>query len=252
MKIFETVAAWQAYRASLNETLGLVMTMGNLHEGHLSLCRQSMNDNAKTLVSIFINPTQFNNEADFTHYPKTVEADLAALESLGVDYCLLPQREDLYPDDYHYRVTENHLALAMEGACRPGHFDGVLTVVLKVLNLARAQNAYFGKKDYQQYQLIKGMAQALFLTTNIIGCETEREAQGLALSSRNNRLNQAQLDKARAFARIFHQTDLSVDAIITELTEHKIKVEYIQEVDGRRYAAVFIDEVRLIDNYPSS
>lgn len=251
MRVFESIVNWQQYRKSIQGSLGFIPTMGNLHEGHLALCQQSIKDNAKTVVSIFINPTQFNNQSDFTHYPKTIEADIQALESIGVDYCLLPQKEMLYPDGYRYRVSENDLALSMEGACREGHFDGVLTIVLKLLNLVQAKNAYFGKKDYQQYQLVKGMAQAFFLATDIIGCETVRDEYGLALSSRNNRLNEAQLSKARAFAKVFHQVEYSVEEITKQLISKDIKVEYIQELNQRRFAAVFIGDVRLIDNYPS-
>ncbi len=249
MKIFESIVEWQQYRKSVLGSLGFVPTMGNLHEGHLALCRQSITENDKTAVSIFINPTQFNNGADFTHYPKTIEADIKALQAIGVDYCLLPQKEMLYPDDYRYRLSENDLALLMEGKCRPGHFDGMLTIVLKLLNIMQAQNAYFGKKDYQQYQLVKSMAQALFLSTHIIGCETKRDEYGLALSSRNNRLEKHQLATAREFAQIFHQPALSIEDITALLVIANVKVEYLQEVDGRRYAAVFIGDVRLIDNY---
>ena len=249
MRIFKSLAEWQTHRLSLKGCIGFVPTMGNLHDGHLALYSRSVIDNDITVASIFVNPTQFNNADDFKQYPKTLEADFEALKSVGVDYCLLPNKADLYPDDYCYRVTENKLALTMEGACRPGHFDGVLSIVLKLLNLVGSDNAYFGKKDYQQYQLVKGMAQALFLKTQIIGCPIVRDDYGLALSSRNGRLSGEQLAKAREFAALFYQPLLSSVDIAKTLVNAGINVEYIKDIDGRRYAAVFIGDVRLIDNY---
>ncbi len=249
MRIFNSLSEWQTHRLSLKGSIGFVPTMGNLHDGHLALYARSVLDNDITVASIFVNPTQFNNADDFKQYPKTLEADFAALESAGVDYCLLPNKADLYPDDYCYRVTENKRALMMEGACRPGHFDGVLTIVLKLLNLVGSDRTYFGEKDYQQYQLVKGMAKALFLKTKIIGSPIVRDAYGLALSSRNGRFSAEQLTKAREFAALFHQPLLSSIDIEKILIKAGINVEYIKSIDGRRYAAVFIGDIRLIDNY---
>lgn len=251
MKIIKSLTEWQQCRSELKGTIGFVPTMGNLHQGHLSLYQRSIQENEITIASIFINPTQFNNAEDFKHYPKTLEQDFSYLEKLGVDYCLLPTQAELYPDHYNYRVTEMSLSLAMEGEHRPGHFDGVLTVVLKLLNMVQATKAYFGEKDYQQYQLVKGMSEALFLTTQIVGCPIIRDEQGLALSSRNNRLNDDELAKARIFAQLFHQRELSVATIKLSLSRHDIEVEYIEEREGRRFAAVFIGSIRLIDNYIS-
>ena len=167
MKVIHSMGEWQQCRSEISGHVGFVPTMGNLHQGHLALYQQSIKDNDITVASIFINPTQFNNDDDFTHYPRTLEADLALLDKEGVDYCLLPTKEMLYPDGYTYRLTETKLSNEMEGEHRPGHFDGVLTIVLKLFNLVKPSKAYFGEKDFQQYQLIKGMVSALFLDISV-------------------------------------------------------------------------------------
>ena len=170
------------------------------------------------------------------------------MERSGVDFCILPNEGDIYADKYSYQVQENQLCQLMEGKHRPGHFNGVLTVVMKLLHLTRPNNAYFGEKDYQQYLLIRGMAKALFMNVEIKSCPTVREASGLAYSSRNNRLSKEQRILAEQFAKIFHQNKPC--AMITEeLTAKGIHVEYIEEYQNRRFAAVQIGEIRLIDNY---
>ena len=140
--------------------IGFVPTMGNLHQGHLALVEQAKAQCEIAVASIFVNRIQFNNPADFNNYPKTIDDDLTLLETLGVDYCLCPNDKELYPDNYRYQVTETVLSNRLEGLHRPGHFEGVLTVVLKLLMLVQAQCAYFGEKDYQQYQLIASMAES--------------------------------------------------------------------------------------------
>src|SRR5262249_29466052 len=161
-----------------------VPTMGALHEGHLSLVKRSRVENDRTLVSIFVNPTQFDDPADFDAYPRTVKRDLALLEAAGVDFVLLPGAGDMYVDGFRYRVSEPEVSTILEGEHRPGHFGGMLTVVLKLLNIAAAERAYFGEKDWQQLSLVRGMADAFFLPTAIVACPTVRESTGLALSSR--------------------------------------------------------------------
>jgi len=249
MQIFETLDAWRHCRQSMlpGKNIGFVPTMGNLHKGHLSLLQQSKADNDLTVSSLFINPTQFNNPDDFKHYPRTLEADLALLEKAGVDYCLLPTRDALYPDNYHYQIHEQDYSHTLEGTCRPGHFTGVLTVVMKLLNLVQPHQAYFGEKDYQQYALIKGMAEAFFLPVAIRVCPTIRESDGLAYSSRNNRLSAEARQQAGQFARIFLQ-DKPCELLREELMAQGIQVEYLKELDGRKYVAVNIGGVRLIDN----
>ena len=250
MNIFYDLAAWKKSRAqqATTTTLGFVPTMGNLHVGHLSLIQSSRNENTETLVSLYVNPTQFNQPDDFTHYPRTLDADLEALERSGVTHCLIPESHAMYPDGYSYQLMETNHSLRQEGTHRPGHFNGVLTVVLKLFNVVKPTRAYFGEKDYQQLSLIRGMTQALFLDIEIKACATVREESGLAYSSRNQRLSPAGRLKAIAFAQCFHQA-LSCAQVTEELKQHDIVVDYVEEHQGRRFAAVIIDGVRLIDNY---
>ncbi len=251
MQIFNNLDDWRRFRHTLldNLSLGFVPTMGNLHLGHASLFNKSILQNDRTVVSIFINPTQFNRSDDYAHYPRTLEADLELLNQTGVDYCLLPDEQAIYADGFHYQVQENKRSQLMEGEHRPGHFNGVLTIVMKLLNLVKPHYAYFGEKDYQQFQLIHDMALAFFMDITIIPCKTIRESSGLAYSSRNNRLNKEQRLLADHFARIFHQTTLSNEQLMSELNAINIGIEYLEEHDGRRYIAVKIGDIRLIDNY---
>lgn len=251
MDIFEnSLADWRALRNSLpqNTSLGLVPTMGNLHVGHMSLITQSQQDNHKTAVTLFVNPTQFNNPDDFTHYPRTRDADLAQLERAGVDYCLIPDQNLIYADNYRYQLEETALSLIMEGLHRPGHFTGVLTVVMKLFNLVRPTRAYFGEKDYQQLSLIRDMVDAFLLEIKIKSCPTIREPSGLAYSSRNTRLSPEGRKQAAAFATIFHQAP-SCDDAISALKKIDITIDYIEEHYSRRFAAVWVENIRLIDNY---
>ena len=251
MQIFENLTDWQTVRDAIDpkSQLGFVPTMGNLHHGHLSLVETSQKNNQQTIVSLFINPTQFNNPEDFKLYPKTLDQDLQLLKNAGVNYCLIPKQEELYADHYRYQIQETELSQVLEGACRPGHFTGVLTVVMKLLQCTRPHHCYFGEKDYQQYLLIRDMAAAFFLQTKIVACPTIREPSGLAFSSRNNRLSADERVEAEHFASIFHQRGTSCEAIQKELEQRGIKVDYVQEHWNRRFAAVFVGAVRLIDNY---
>lgn len=249
MRVIKSLAEWQRLRKSVQQTLGFVPTMGNLHRGHLSLVEAAKRDNELVVVSIFVNPTQFNESQDFEKYPRTTDEDLKKLQAVGVDYCLMPEAYDIYVDDYAYQVSEKKRSVVDEGEFRPGHFDGVLTVVLKLLNLVKPQKTYFGEKDYQQYLLIKQMAQAFFIDSDIIACPTIRESSGLAFSSRNNRLNKQQRQKAERFAQTFHQQTKTLTDIKQQLSKDGIAIDYVCERDGRRFAAVNIDDIRLIDNY---
>ena len=151
MKTFRSISEWQAYRSIRQDTpLGFVPTMGALHQGHLSLVEASRAQDANTIVSIFINPKQFDESVDFEAYPADHHQDLEQLENAGVDAVLLPNATQIYTDDYRFKVTENDFSRRLCGAHRSGHFDGVLTVVMRLLNLVRPDNAYFGEKDYQQ------------------------------------------------------------------------------------------------------
>ena len=250
MRIFKTLEDWRAFRKTLtsNMRLGFAPTMGNLHEGHQSLFIKSKKENDYTATSLFVNPTQFNRSDDFTHYPRTLEADIELMSNAGVDFCILPTEQEIYTDGYNYQVQENELCKIMEGTHRPGHFNGVLTVVMKLLQLIKPTHAYFGEKDYQQYLLIKGMVEAFFMDIEIIPCPTIREKSGLAHSSRNNRLSKEQKLVAEEFAQIFLQNK-SCELIMEKLQKMGVGIEYIEEHKNRRFAAVIIGDIRLIDNY---
>ena len=250
MTIVESPAAWRCERLAqmrAGVTLGFVPTMGALHEGHVSLVRRSKDSNDRTLVSIFVNPTQFDDPADLARYPRTLDDDLHLLREEGADFVYLPPLPELYRDGYRYRVIETECSRELEGASRPGHFDGVLTVVLKLLQIAAADRAYFGEKDWQQLALVRGMVGAFYLPTEVVACPTVREADGLALSSRNRRLAPADRLKAPLFYRTL-RTARSASAAADALHEAGFVVDYVEDRDGRRLGAVRLGGVRLIDN----
>jgi len=248
MNIVTTIKDWQIARKLLiGKSVGFVPTMGHLHDGHLTLCERSLNENEVTVASIFINPMQFNQTSDFDHYPRTYDADIEKLKVLGVDYLFMPKPEDMYPDSYEVKVTESKDSKELEGQHRPGHFDGMMTVVLKLFNLVQPTRAYFGEKDYQQLLLIKKMVHALFLPIDIIACETIRADDYLALSSRNSRLSSEQRKMAAQFPDVMRRTKSETTAI-EELTKLGFKVDYICEKWGRRLGAVWLGDIRLIDN----
>ena len=252
--VFDRIWVWRERRACdvrRGISLGYVPTMGALHEGHLSLVDRSRTENDRTLVSIFVNPTQFDDPADLDAYPRTLERDLEMLDAAGVDFVLLPRAEEMYADRFHYRVSETDLSTTLEGIHRPGHFDGVLTVVLKLLNIAAAERAYFGEKDWQQLRLVRGMADAFFLPTTIVACPTVRESTGLALSSRNARLTTPDRERAATLHRVLSSAATVEDAI-DQLTDAGFAVDYVADRDGRRLAAVRLAGVRLIDSVPLS
>lgn len=249
MRIFTHMADWRAARAGpdfVGRSVGFVPTMGALHPGHRALLERARAGNDRVVLSIFVNPAQFNDPADLARYPRTLAADLALAEGL-VDAVLTPPAGELYPDDYHYRVTENELSRRWEGAHRPGHFDGVLTVVLKLLNLVQPHRAYFGEKDWQQLQLVRGMAQALLLPVQIVACPTVRADDGLALSSRNARLSPAGRLLAAAFPRTL-QSAATAAAAGPALGAAGFEVDYVADHEGVRLGAVRLEGIRLIDN----
>lgn len=249
-QIIKTVTEWRELYDSENissKELGFVPTMGALHRGHASLIEKSVAENRKTAVSIFVNPTQFNDPNDLKKYPKTFDQDFKMIEELNVDYLFFPEYGELYADNFTYQLHENSLSKILCGAFRSGHFDGVLTVVLKLLNIIKPGRAYFGEKDYQQYKLIKGMAEAFFLPTEIIPCPTVRDEDGLALSSRNLLLSPEERKFALNFPKLL-KADKSCGEIKFELEQLGFKVDYIEEYDGRRLGAVYAGKMRLIDN----
>lgn len=228
-------------------SIGFVPTMGALHAGHASLMKQASSENELTIASIFVNPTQFNNATDLEKYPKTFENDLKIASENGVDILFFPQYADIYPDGYRFKVSENDFSTKLCGAHRPGHFDGVLTVVLKLLQITGCTKAYFGLKDYQQYKLIADMAKSLFLSTEIIGLPTVREASGLAMSSRNMRLSAQGKDKASLIFKMLTQKITPKDAREI-LTANGFTVDYLEDIADRRYVAASLEGIRLIDN----
>jgi pantoate--beta-alanine ligase len=252
--IIKTVADIQTWRKQLaSETVGFVPTMGALHEGHLSLIKKSRNENQHTVLSIFVNPTQFNQAQDLAKYPRTWETDLQLAANEGTDVVFFPSYQEIYPDDYAFAVDENDFSRILCGASRAGHFKGVLTVVLKLINLIRPQKVYMGEKDYQQLQLIRKMTQALFLPTEIVGCPTLRNQDGLALSSRNSRLSESDIKKAAVIFKTITQS-ASADEARNVLEKSGFRIDYLVDIEKRRYVAAFLPsaagdgEVRLIDN----
>ena len=252
MRVVEGVAGLLEHRRGRGAAAtGFVPTLGALHEGHLSLVRRAKAENARAWASIFVNPAQFNDPGDLERYPRTMEQDLALLEGAGCDLVFVPRADEIYRDGYRYRVTENELSLELEGASRPGHFDGVLTVVLKLLLLTRPERAYFGEKDFQQLQLVEGLVHAFFLDTRIVRCPTVREPDGLAMSSRNRLLTPAERAQAPALYRVLRESMAGrgpPEDAAEALAGAGFHVDYVADRDGRRLAAVRLGRVRLIDN----
>ncbi len=250
MQEVKSICQWrEIFRNLPDKSVGFVPTMGFLHEGHISLVERAKAENEITAVSIFVNPTQFNNQEDLQNYPVSIADDKEKLLELGVDYLLLPDYQELYCDGYRYKVSETSYSQELCGATRPGHFDGVLTVVLKLLNITKATRAYFGQKDWQQFQLVKGMVKAFFLDTQVVGCPTVRESSGLALSSRNKLLS----EKDKRIAPLLYEI-ISKKLPIAEkrklLKESGFVVDYLTQKEGRVFVAAFLGKVRLIDNVP--
>lgn len=183
---------------SIGSDLGLVPTMGALHAGHLSLVRRSVQENGRTLATLFVNPAQFEDAGDLERYPRDLDRDAELLAGAGCDALFAPPAEAIYPPGYQTWVDVGEVAQPLEGASRPGHFRGVATVVLKLLVLAAPRRAYFGEKDAQQLAVVRRLAQDLELPIEVVGCPTVREADGLAMSSRNARLTPAHRQSAAA------------------------------------------------------
>lgn len=250
VKIVNTIKEWNIiYNRDIKgkKRLGFVPTMGALHHGHISLIKRSVSENDITVCSIFVNHTQFNSKNDLNNYPVTIDSDREMLDIEGCDYIFLPDRKMMYPDDYNYSISEKILSKKFCGAHREGHFNGVLTIVLKLLNIIRSDNAYFGEKDWQQYLLIKDMVEALFLDCNIIPCKLIREGDGLAYSSRNRLLTVQQRLKAPNLYRII-TSGKTLENMITELKTLGFEVEYLDFLGDRLLVAATLGKVRLIDN----
>jgi pantoate--beta-alanine ligase len=247
--VIASLASWCECRRSpawAGKSVGFVPTMGALHDGHRALLERARAENERVVLSIFVNPSQFNEPNDLANYPRTLEADVA-LASSYVDAIFTPLPEEIYRDGYRYRVTENELSRRWEGVQRPCHFDGVLTVVLKLLNVVQPTRAYFGEKDWQQLQLVRGMVDALLLPVEIVACPTVRDPDGLAMSSRNRRLTELGRKHAAEFPRAL-RTARDAAAAAAYLRVRGFEVDYVEDCDGVRLGAVRVDGVRLIDN----
>ncbi len=203
---------------SQGRTVGLVPTMGALHEGHLSLVKAAGTCDS-TVATIFVNPTQFRPDEDLEQYPRSLDKDLEQLKNAGVKAVFVPDQERMYPEGFSSYVEPPEVAKPLEGICRPGHFRGVTTVVLKLLQAIPASHAYFGKKDYQQWRVIEAMVRDLNVGTKIIGCPTVRESDGLALSSRNRYLDPEQRRRALLLSKALSKTEAEFRAGETQTEE---------------------------------
>lgn len=228
-------------------SIGFIPTMGALHRGHLSLIERANVENDRVAVSIYVNPTQYDDPDDLANYPKPLEEDLEKAESAGAHLAFLPEFGDIYADGYRFRVSEHQLSRELEGAHRERHFDGVLTVVLKLLGIVRPDCAYFGEKDWQQLQLVRDMAQAFFLELDIVPCPIVREADGLAMSSRNARLTAEERQLAPEFHRVL-SSGIPVEDMGETLSDAGFDVDYVERRGCRVLGAVRLGKVRLIDN----
>ncbi|GAA7615372.1 pantoate--beta-alanine ligase [Helicobacter pylori] len=214
MRALETIAALREYRKSLEESVGFVPTMGALHKGHQSLIERSLKENPHTIVSVFVNPTQFGANEDFSAYPRPLEKDLALCEGLGVNAVFAPKMNEMYPYEIEQRLklyAPTFLSHSLEGAVRKGHFDGVVQVVLKLFHLINPTRAYFGKKDAQQLLIIQHLVKDLLLDIEIAPCEIARDSDHLALSSRNVYLNATERKQALAIPKALENIQQAID-----------------------------------------
>ncbi|WP_121010328.1 pantoate--beta-alanine ligase [Helicobacter pylori] len=214
MRVLETIAALREYRKSLKESVGFVPTMGALHRGHQSLIERSLKENPHTIVSVFVNPTQFGANEDFSAYPRPLEKDLALCETLGVNAVFVPKIGEMYPYEAEQRLklyAPTFLSHSLEGAVRKGHFDGVVQVVLKLFHLINPTRAYFGKKDAQQLLIIQHLVQDLLLDIEIAPCEIVRDSDNLALSSRNVHLSARERKQALAIPKALESIQQAID-----------------------------------------
>lgn len=276
MIIFETVSDLQKAILPLKEvgkSVGFVPTMGALHEGHVSLVRKSIEQNDITVVSIFVNPTQFNNKEDLVKYPRTLDKDSALLKDIGADFIFAPNVNEVYPEPDTRQFDFGLLDKVMEGKFRPGHFNGVAQVVSRLFDIVKPDRAYFGEKDFQQLAIIRDMVKQYAFPIEIIPMPIVREESGLAKSSRNQRLSKEEKEDAVAICRALYKSKESIDEysvqetcrnVVDEINSiPSLTVEYFEIVDGdslqsinnwsdTSYAVgcitVFCGEVRLIDN----
>lgn len=237
----------KSFRAT-GRSIGCVPTMGALHDGHISLVETADRENDIVVVSIFVNPTQFNDHADLNRYPRTIDRDRQLLEQAGVDVVFVPTAEDIYKDNQRFSMTESPVSTRLEGMHRPGHFEGVMTVVMKLLCLIQPDRAYFGEKDWQQFVMVRDMAEAFFLETEIVPCPVVREPDGLAMSSRNMNLTTEERSRAPVFPAILSGPG-GLEGKRRALDDAGFNVDYVERWNGRILGAVGLGKVRLIDNF---
>jgi len=276
MRVFKTINSIESKLSIIDKkkTLGLVPTMGALHEGHLSIVKRAKKENDYVIVSIFVNPTQFDKEEDLLKYPNTVKTDLKLLEDLQCDFVFMPKIEEIYANNIVSDSFDfDNLDKAMEGAFRKGHFDGVATIVKKLFNITHPNNAYFGEKDFQQLQIIKKMVEIESIPIQVIACEIYREDDGLAMSSRNLRLSPKQRNAAPLIYKtllesieLIHEKDIGFIKTFVKnniRSNEFLELEYFEIADietlipateiihdkkYRAFIAAFAGPIRLIDN----
>ncbi|CAN1513387.1 PanC Panthothenate synthetase [Spirosomataceae bacterium] len=276
MKVFTTIVETQNYlKSNYPKTVGFVPTMGALHEGHIALIMKSIAENELTVCSIFVNPTQFNNLDDLKKYPRTLEQDCEILQDAGCDIVFAPSAEEMYPASPSLKINFGYLEHIMEGKFRPGHFNGVGIVVAKLFNIVKPTKAYFGQKDVQQVAVINRLITDLSFDLKMVVCDTIREKDGLAMSSRNRRLSpEARGHATKIFQSMIIGQKLLLEGYSTFVVKNKVldfykenpqfKLEYyeiadfetlesIDELNPKRRTAIIVaahlDGVRLIDNY---
>ena len=276
MKVIHTIKDLQAELSVLKaqgKKVGLVPTMGALHAGHASLVKRSVNENEVTVVSVFVNPTQFNDKNDLVKYPRTLDADCKLLEACGATYAFAPSVEEMYPEPDTRQFSYAPLDTVMEGAFRPGHFNGVCQIVSKLFEAVKPHRAYFGEKDFQQLAIIREMVRQMQFDLEIVGCPIVREEDGLALSSRNARLSAEERENALKISQtLFKSRTFAATHTVSETLKFVedaiaavpgLRLEYFEIVDGNTLQkvdnwnqtsyvvgciTVFCGYVRLIDN----
>jgi pantoate--beta-alanine ligase len=274
LKIFKTTIQLRQWTKTLpNKSVGFIPTMGALHEGHFSLIRASKKECQKTIVSIFVNKPQFGPNEDFNTYPRLMERDIKLLNSENVDVLFCPGPEEIYPKDFSFKINENKIANQLEGKSRPGFFDGVCLVVLKLFNITQPKRVYFGEKDIQQLYIIQKMIKDFNFPIQLRGCPTVREKNGLAMSSRNQYLSDVEKEEASVLYKTLKKGatcvldgQLNVDTIITMMGQlivnKNIKIDYLEIRDLNTFnqitkihnqpiiivGAIYYKKIRLIDN----
>ena len=253
------------------QSIGSVLTMGNLHEGHLSLIKEAQLNNDFVVTSIFINPTQFNNETDFSSYPKTIDDDIAKLEKIGCDLLFLPEIQEIYPGDLLKQNIVNNFRGILCDKYRPGHFDGVTTVVDIFFSIIKPNASYFGEKDFQQIKIIQELVKIKNHNIKIVSCPSIRDDRGMSLSSRNSKFTN---DQSKIFnqlgSKIYEfinlckkkSSNINLDNFKKQILENSInKIDYIEirnennleitdvSYESRLFIALYIGEIRIIDNF---